>query len=353
MSRSPLALLAALLVLSTGCTDGEDTDTGTDTDTGAIDADNDGYTADEDCDDDDPDVNPGAEEVCDGVDNNCVDGIDEGLTISAWADNDEDGAGNPGTEVQVCEVTEGLADNDADCDDTDPLLNVDDADEDGVTTCDGDCADDDATRYPGAAEIPGNTIDEDCLDGDLASAGVLLLNEIHYDPSNDDLDEDGNEDGDANGDGVREPDGDEFVELINTYSGPVDISGFQMWDTESLTDETAETFGIVRHLVPDGTILEPGKAFVVFGGGTPTGEFGGATVQTSTSGDLNLNNSGDLFTLQDAAGADVLTFDIEPLSNNPNESYTRNPDITGEFEQHNDNTPVLFSPGTKIDGTPF
>ena len=144
-----------------------------------------------------------------------------------------------------------------------------------------------------------------------------------------------------------------FVELINTYSGPVDISGFQMWDTESLTDETAETFGIVRHLVPDGTILEPGKAFVVFGGGTPTGEFGGAQVLTTTTGAMNLNNSGDILTIRNAEGLVVLSFDIEPLSNNPNESYTRNPDLTGAFEQHADNTDLLFSPGTRIDGTPF
>jgi hypothetical protein len=38
-----------------------------------------------------------------------------------------------------------------------------------------------------------------------------------------------------------------------------------------------------------------------------------------------------LYNAQDSL---ILSFDIEPLSNNPNESYTRNPDITGDFEQH-------------------
>ena len=40
-----------------------------------------------------------------------------------------------------------------------------------------------------------------------------------------------------------------------------------------------------------------------------------------------MNNAGDLITMYDPQGNVFLTFDIEPLSNNPNESYTRNPDI--------------------------
>ena len=71
---------------------------------------------------------------------------------------------------------------------------------------------------------------------------------------------------------------------------------------------------------------------------------------------LNMNNSGDFMTISDPSGTPILTFDIEPLSNNPNESYTRNPDLTGEFEQHSgiqSSGGRLFSPGTKLDGTPF
>ena len=53
--------------------------------------------------------------------------------------------------------------------------------------------------------------------------------------------------------------------------------------------------------------------------------------------------------MYDPQGNVFLTFDIEPLSNNPNESYTRNPDITGEtFEQHSaiaTSSGALFSPG--------
>jgi len=168
----------------------------------------------------------------------------------------------------------------------------------------------------------------------------LLLNEILYDPPS-------GIEGDANGDGVREAQGDEFLELVNLSSMPLDMSGFFIYDAEALTNNDP------RHVFPDGSILNPGQAIVVFGGGTPTGGFGGSLVQTASSGLLNMNNSGDFMTITDAMGAILVEFDIEPLSNNPDESYTRNPDLTGEFEQHNDNTPLLFSPGTRVDESAF
>ena len=171
--------------------------------------------------------------------------------------------------------------------------------------------------------------------------GQLIINEILYDPSNSGLN------GDANGDGAYVHAEDEFLELYNTTGRNLDISGYTIYDAENLL------IGTPNHTVPANTIIPPGGVFVVFGGGAPTGTFGGAVVQTSTFGDLNMNNAGDTVYIYDANGMGVDTFDIEPLSNNPNESYTRNPDITGAFEQHNDNTSVLFSPGTMIDGTPF
>jgi hypothetical protein len=73
---------------------------------------------------------------------------------------------------------------------------------------------------------------------------------------------------------------------------------------------------------------------------------------TGTAG-LSLNNSGEVIAIKDASGNVILTFDSDALSNNPDESYTRNPDISGSFEQHATNTSLLFSPGTKIDGSAF
>ena len=165
----------------------------------------------------------------------------------------------------------------------------------------------------------------------------FLINEVHYDPA-------GDISGDANGDGVRDANGDEFIEFFN--SGPeLDLSGFTISDASSL-----------RHTFPPGTILQPNAVLVLFGGGTPTGSFGGALVQTASEGQINMSNAGDFITLADASENVVLTFDVEPLSNNPNESYTRNPDLTGDFVQHagvDEANGTLFSPGTKLDGTSF
>lgn len=178
-------------------------------------------------------------------------------------------------------------------------------------------------------------------DDDVPASFNLILNEILYDPSNVGIE------GDANGDGVYAQNEDEFIELVNNSSDPIDVSGFKVFDAAALAAN------IPRHVIPNGTIIQAQKALVIFGGGTPTGTFGNATVQKSTSGDLNLNNAGDILTITDAANNVILTFDITPLSDNPNESYTRNPDLTGIFEQHTSSTAFKFSPGTKINAAPF
>lgn len=173
----------------------------------------------------------------------------------------------------------------------------------------------------------------------------FLINEINYDPVT-------SPEGDANGDGTRSAHDDEFIEFFN--SGPeIDLTGYTISDADA-----------VRHTFPSGESLIPSNGvLVVFGGsyggaGDPIGEFGGAIVQVANGFEnrLSMNNNGDVMTISDPSGNPILTFDIEPLSNNPNESYTRNPDLTGEFEQHADiesSGGRLFSPGTKLDGTPF
>jgi hypothetical protein len=180
-------------------------------------------------------------------------------------------------------------------------------------------------------------------DDDAVSSGNLIINEVLYDPG------DNVAEGDANGDGIRDPNQDEFIEFYNNSSKPLDISGYKIFDATALSSNTP------RHIVSAGTILPPNKALVVFGGGNPTGTFGGAIVQKASSGSINMNNAGDLVTVQDSTGFTLLTFDVTPFSDNPNESYTRSPDITGDFVQHGSIDPdkFKFSPGTTVERKPF
>ena len=178
-------------------------------------------------------------------------------------------------------------------------------------------------------------------DDDNQVQNSLVLNEVLYDPFNSGLN------GDANGDGTYVQNEDEFIELVNIGSSSIDLSGYKVFDASALLSNSP------RHIFPSGEILPAGGVYVLFGGGLPTGSFGGAIVSTTSTGMMNLNNSGDILTIVNAQDSVLIQFDITPLSDNPNESYTRSPDLTGEFDQHSNINSLLFSPGTKIDGSPF
>jgi len=205
------------------------------------------------------------------------------------------------------------------------------------------CTDPNAVNYNSDA----NTDDGCC------QYASLLLNEVLYDPSNSGLE------GDANGDGVYVHNQDEFVELINVSTSVLDISGYEFYDNTNLIS------GMPNHIVPAGTVLDPMQAYVLFGGGNPTGAFGGAIVHTVSGlsielssptepvSALNLTNASDTLTIKNDIGETLIVFDVEALSNNPNESYTKLPDICGDFVQHNSTSLGLFSPGTKSNGDPF
>jgi hypothetical protein len=164
------------------------------------DNDGDGYPADDDCDDSDPDVNPGATEICNGIDDNCDAYIDEGC-MTYYRDADGDGWGDPYDSVTDTSPPTGYVTNADDCDDTNGAINpgatdscngLDDdcdgqidegcdlwyADTDGDdygnpndsstyehsyynTQNDGDCDDTDANVNPGETEIC-NGVDDNC-----------------------------------------------------------------------------------------------------------------------------------------------------------------------------------------------
>jgi len=73
-----------------------------------------------DCDDGEAASNPASFEICDGIDNNCVGGIDEGSALDTtdwYIDADGDGYGVPGTVLAACSQPTGYAANDDDCND--------------------------------------------------------------------------------------------------------------------------------------------------------------------------------------------------------------------------------------------
>jgi subtilisin-like proprotein convertase family protein len=114
-----------------------------DTGDGPGDADGDGFSADEDCDDDNADVNPDAEELCDGIDNNCDDVIDTDATDLAtfYADGDGDTYGNNDDSVGACAdaVPTGYVADNTDCDDAAADVNpaADEVCNDIDDNCDG------------------------------------------------------------------------------------------------------------------------------------------------------------------------------------------------------------------------
>ena len=91
-----------------------------------IDEDNDGFYSYEDCDDNNPEVNPGAAEICDNLDNNCNNEVDEGLALTSYyLDADQDSFGTPDSMIQSCLLTPptGYVTDTTDCDDDNININ--------------------------------------------------------------------------------------------------------------------------------------------------------------------------------------------------------------------------------------
>jgi len=187
-----------------------------------------GYVGNDlDCDDTNANINPDIPEVCNGLDDNCNGGeIDEFVTNTYYQDADGDGYGDPNFVVYDCNLPFGFSENMDDCDDNtvtyvdadgdgfgsalmepcgvdnnldcndnttaiqDSTTYFADMDEDGygdpnnsLVACnvpigflpDGtDCNDLDLDINPGATDIFGNGIDENCDGQD--GVGVFEIN---------------------------------------------------------------------------------------------------------------------------------------------------------------------------------
>jgi uncharacterized protein (TIGR03382 family) len=125
-----------------------------------VDDDGDGAEAREDCDDLDPTAFPGADEICDGVDQDCDGAVDEDPVdpVEVYADTDGDGSGDPAQPLLTCALPDGYVLLGEDCDDSRADVHpgapetCDGADQD----CDGE-ADEDATdRVQGWVDDDGD-----------------------------------------------------------------------------------------------------------------------------------------------------------------------------------------------------
>ncbi len=159
---------------------------------------------------------------------------------------------------------------------------------------------------------------------------------------------------DANEDGANGGASDAFVEIVNTSTAPVDMSGMtlQYSNLHSAPD---------AHLFPAGTVLEPGCAIVVFGGGgvseghTPA--FGTAWVQRASNPSVfGLSTQGTWWLRSSSAtGRSVVAAASTGSDGGHAYSRTRSPDLAGgtmDFFNHS-SAPTPASPGRRRDSSAF
>ena len=208
----------------------------------AEDADGDGVAAADDCDDADPDVFPGADEVCDGIDNDCdglVDTEDDSLVgplTTFHADADGDGFGDAEDTIEACAAPTGFVEDGTDCDDgyasvnpaADEVCDDLDNDCDGLIDAEDDSldtstwrdfyADEDGDGHgaggivtAGCSTEPGlSATDDDCDDGDAAisPSATEICDPLDVDEDCDGLSDDADSSVDLTGASLWYPDAD-------------------------------------------------------------------------------------------------------------------------------------------------
>ncbi|MDG1483979.1 MAG: MopE-related protein [Myxococcota bacterium] len=238
-------LMTAALV---GCGDKEDAD---------VDADGDGAFAAVDCDDNDATVYPGADELCDGLDNNCDEAIDEDAidAETLYADNDGDSYGS-GAALLLCDGSGYVSDN-TDCNDS-----AADAYPGGTEVCDGldnDCngtidEGSDVSTFYNDADSDGYGDAKDSVEACVAPAGYVDNSEDCND-YNDELNPETRWYPDLDGDGFGSEYG--FVTGCEQPSGFLD-------NNEDCDDDSADTF--------PGAVAEDKKACMIDADGDGYGD---------------------------------------------------------------------------------
>lgn len=168
----------------------------------------------------------------------------------------------------------------------------------------------------------------------VPQAGELVINEFYAYATDD-----------VNNDGIADS-GDKFVEIVNPTDKDLLIELIEL----KVQADTKIKF-------PCGTIIPAKTAALVFGGGKPAGYFGGAKVFVSHKA-LNMPTTITLFVeISLVKGQTEITkIGYDASLYNENTSFTRDPDITGNFVKHKNASTAngtLYSPGTKANGIPF
>ena len=151
--------------------DGVDNDCDGVTDEGTTNTDDDGdgeAEVDGDCNDEDDSINTDATEIENGVDDDCDGQVDQG---GEFTDDDGDGFSDAAGDCDDANSAISPASNESGNgldDDCDGLIDegTDDVDADGYTLEDGDCNDLDGWANPGLTEMCEDSVDNDC-DGDV------------------------------------------------------------------------------------------------------------------------------------------------------------------------------------------
>lgn len=149
---------------------------------------------------------------------------------------------------------------------------------------------------------------------------------------------------DANQDGVYSSIDDEFIELLNTSTNPIDVAG--LWLTDANTT--------IRRHVFSSRILPPGGSIVVFGGGSLM-NFSNPPAQISTGNGLSLNNDAETVSLFASPTTLVDQVSYQVTASHNAISYARDPDGTGAFTNHYLATTNLAraSPGRQVHDLAF
>lgn len=126
LSRMLCLALPLILVACSGAADDDDQETPSST-PDIIDQDKDGFSPDDgDCDDLNDAVYPGADELCDGLDNNCNGELDGPSSVDAdtyYLDSDADAYGSNEFTLVACEAPAGYSPVGGDCNDRDANIN--------------------------------------------------------------------------------------------------------------------------------------------------------------------------------------------------------------------------------------